>query len=91
MYREITMPPTATPRKPIISGSKKREHVLGGGVHFVFIEVCDLLQHCVHGAGGFTNSDHLRNHVGKHAAFLQRINNGPALFYRFANFHQRIF
>src|SRR3984893_17272454 len=67
------------------------QHVFGGRVDFVFIEVCDLLQHGVHGAGGFANADHLGHHVGEDAAFAQRIDDGAAFFDRLAHLHQRFF
>src|SRR5208282_3022034 len=67
------------------------QHVFGGRVNFVFVEVRDLLQHGVHGAGGFANADHLGDHVGKDAAFAQGIDDGAAFFDRLAHFHQRFF
>src|ERR1051326_6964436 len=70
---------------------KQSEHVLGSRIDFIFVKVGDLLQHGVHCAGGFTHANHLRNHVGEHTAFLERINDCPALFYSFAHFHQCIF
>src|SRR5271163_2612309 len=67
------------------------QHVFGGRVDFVFVEVCDLLQHGIHGAGGFAHANHLRHHVGKDAAFAERIDNRAAFFDRLANSHQRFF
>src|SRR5579872_7490765 len=52
-------------------GLQHGQHVLGGRVHFVLIEVGDFLQHGIHGAGGLAHADHLRNHVGENAALLQ--------------------
>src|SRR5438309_9901767 len=40
-------------------GLHHSEQVFGSRVHFVFVEVRDLLQHCVHGAGRFAHADHL--------------------------------
>src|SRR6266436_6703360 len=57
----------------------------------LFVEVRDLLQHGVHGAGGFANADHLGHHVGEDTAFAQRIDDGAALFDRLAHLHQRFF
>src|SRR6185312_11929060 len=37
-------------------GFEHGQHVLGGAVHFVFVEVSDLLQHRVHCAGGFADA-----------------------------------
>src|SRR5271157_2379308 len=67
------------------------QHVFGGGVDFVFVEVRDLLQHGVHGAGGFANADHLGHHVGEDAAFAQGIDDGAAFFDRLEYLHQRFF
>src|SRR5580704_2168144 len=67
------------------------EHVLGGGVHFFFVEVSNLLQHAVHGAGGFADSDHLGHHVGKHSALSERIDDGAAFFDGLAHLHQGFF
>src|SRR5258708_15005905 len=69
----------------------KGQQVFGGGIHFIFIEVSDFLEHRVHGASGFAHADHLGDHVGKHAAFAQRIDNGPPFFHRFPDFHQGLF
>src|SRR6202047_1332251 len=67
------------------------QHVFGGRIDFIFVEVRDLLQHGVHGAGGFANADHLGHHVGENAAFAQRVDNGAAFFDRLAHLHQRFF
>src|SRR6266404_2828873 len=69
----------------------QRQQVLGGGIHFIFVEVGDFLQHRVHGAGGFAHADHLRDHVGKHAALAQRIDNRAAFFHGLPDFHQGLF
>src|SRR6185437_10880833 len=45
------------------------QHVLGGGVDFVFVEVGNLLQHGIHGARSFADADHLGHHVGKYSRF----------------------
>src|SRR5208283_5835685 len=57
---------------------QQRQHVFGRRVHFLFVEVGDLLQHVVHGAGGFADSNHLRDHVGEHTALPEWIHDGPA-------------
>src|SRR5581483_9748294 len=68
---------------------QESEHVLGGRVDVVFVEVGDLLEHGVHRARGFADADHLRDHVGEDAAFLQRIDNGAAFFNGLAHLHER--
>jgi len=42
-----------------MTGFQHGQHVFGGGIDFIFVEVCDLLQHGVHSAGGFADADHL--------------------------------
>ncbi len=74
-----------------MTGSSMASMSLVAAVDFVFVEVGDLLQHGVHGAGGFADADHLRHHVGKHAAFAQRIDDGAAFFDGLAHLHQRFF
>src|SRR5579872_2356717 len=46
------------------------EQVLGGSVHFVFVEIGDFLEHGIHGACGLAHADHLGHHVGEDSAFL---------------------
>jgi len=75
----------------MMTGSSMASMSFGGGIDFVFVEVCDLLQHGVHGAGSFAHADHLGHHVGENAAFAQGIDDGAALFDRLAHFHQRFF
>src|SRR5208337_1806669 len=72
-------------------GFQHGQHVLGGGVNFVFVEVGNLLQHGVHGSGGFAHADHLGHHIGEDAAFAQGIDNSTAFFDRLAHLHQGFF
>ena len=85
------MPPTATPRNAISNGSSMCQHVASGCIDFVFVEVRDLLKHGIHRARRFADTDHLANHIRKHSAFFERIDNGAALFDRLTHLHQRLF
>src|SRR5919198_1959306 len=38
-----------------------------GGIQLVIIEIGDLVEHRVHGAGRLSNADHLHHHARKHA------------------------
>src|SRR5229473_5848250 len=54
------------------------QQVLHGSIHFFFIEVRNLLEHRVNGSGLFAHANHLRDHAGEYARFLQRLGERPA-------------
>ena len=75
----------------MMTGSNMASMSLVAEVDFVFVEIGNLLQHGIHGAGGFADADHLRHHVGENAGFAERIDDGAAFFNGFADFHQSFF
>src|SRR5690606_21688779 len=49
------------------------------GIDLLVVEVGDLAQHGVHGAGGLAHADHLHHHLREDADLRERLNDGPAL------------
>ncbi len=72
-------------------GFDECEHVGDGGVHFLFVEVGDLAEHGVEGAGLFADADHLRHHVGEHVGRLQGFDEALAAFDARADAANRFF
>ena len=58
----IKIEPTTPPRKTIIDGLHHGGEGGHGGVDLVIVEVGDLAEHCVHGAGLLADADHLHHH-----------------------------
>src|SRR5512146_492253 len=67
------------------------QHVFRRCIDFVLVEVGDLLQHCIHRAGSFADTDHLRHHVWEHATLFQRVDDSAAFFDGLSHLHQGLF
>ena len=59
----MTIEPMVTPRKPISSGSISVNRLAMAESTSGFVEVGDLSEHRIEGAGLFTDADHLSDHV----------------------------
>ncbi len=65
------------------------EQIFHRNVHFVLVEVCNLLQHRVHRAGLLAHRDHLRHHAWKNFGFLQWFGKRFSFFQGLANLVKR--
>src|SRR6266849_1137292 len=72
-------------------GFEGGQEVLHRRIHFVLVEIRNLLQHGIHRAGLFTHGDHLRNHAGENRRVLQWLRKRLAFFKRSADLKQRPF
>ena len=70
-------------------GFESREQVFDCGVHLIFIEVRNFLQHGIHRARLLADSDHLRDHAGKDVGLAERIGQVASGFERLANVAER--
>ena len=61
-YMATMNPPTMPPRNTIMSGSIMLVRARHRDVDLVVVEVGDLVEHLVHGAGGLADADHLHHH-----------------------------
>src|SRR6266481_6232903 len=72
-------------------GFKCGQEVFNRRVHFILVEVRNLLQHGIHCAGLFTDGDHLGDHARENRTLFQGFCQRFAFFEGFAHLEQRLF
>src|SRR5882724_126815 len=70
-------------------GFESSQQVLHGSVHFLFVEIGDLLEHGVHGACLFADGNHLRHHTREDFGISQWFRERLAFLERFSYLLQR--